>query len=411
MMVTQKKKQTLPDRVKARTLYKRHRSQFDMVVRRLYRKINGILQSAGLKPTIKFRIKDFDSYYDKLNRFYDKGESIVITDLLAMRIICPFLENLEEVEHLLKENFKIHEIERKGEQHSFKEFGYDSTHILIRLPEYALEENMPFAKDVCEVQLRTTLQDAWAEVEHQLVYKSDLKIPNESIKRKLASLNASLTLSDIIFQEIRDFQKEIKEKDERRRKAFHNKIKVMDSDFMSHESDEIVSHTGIVMNGNAKPKNKLEKLILDSLDAHSNQQYDQAISIYSQILSMKCKAPIRSIIYNHRGMAYFLISDFRRAIKDFSKAIQFNEKNYRAFYNRGLGYRVLHRYEASIEDFEEAISHNAMLFDSIYGLAQSWFDLSNYSMALNYCEQVLDLKPDFSPAKQLKKTILQKMIS
>ena len=54
------------------------------------------------------------------------------------------------------------------------------------------------------------MQDAWAEVEHELVYKSDITLPNQSIRRKLASLNATLTLSDLIFQEIRDYQKEIR---------------------------------------------------------------------------------------------------------------------------------------------------------------------------------------------------------
>jgi putative GTP pyrophosphokinase len=38
------------------------------------------------------------------------------------------------------------------------------------------------------VQLRTILQDAWAEVEHELIYKSDIKLPNASIRRKLAAL-------------------------------------------------------------------------------------------------------------------------------------------------------------------------------------------------------------------------------
>ncbi len=66
-------------------------------------------------------------------------------------------------------------------------------------------------KRVCEIQLRTILQDAWAEVEHELVYKSDISLPNQSIRRKLASLNATLTLSDLIFQEIRDYQKEIRQ--------------------------------------------------------------------------------------------------------------------------------------------------------------------------------------------------------
>jgi putative GTP pyrophosphokinase len=55
---------------------------------------------------------------------------------------------------------------------------------------------------VCEVQVRTILQDAWAEVEHELVYKAEFTPFDEPMKRKLAALNANLTLSDMLFQEI-----------------------------------------------------------------------------------------------------------------------------------------------------------------------------------------------------------------
>ena len=65
-------------------------------------------------------------------------------------------------------------------------------------------------RHVVEVQVRTILQDAWAEVEHELIYKSHFRFPNsDSIRKKLAAVNASLSLADMIFQEIRDAQKEM----------------------------------------------------------------------------------------------------------------------------------------------------------------------------------------------------------
>src|SRR4030042_649753 len=110
---------------------------------------------------------------------------------------------------ILREKFDVEETDRKGVRQSFREFGYDSTHLMIRCDRYLLRgEGAPLVA-VCEVQLSTTLQDAWSEVEHELVYKGGLVPFDMPLKRKLAALNANLTLADIIFQEIRDYRKSI----------------------------------------------------------------------------------------------------------------------------------------------------------------------------------------------------------
>jgi putative GTP pyrophosphokinase len=125
---------------------------------------------------------------------------VTINDFFGLRIVCPFLEDIETVSSLIASHFEILETERKANQHSFREFGYDSVHLAIPLTTQLTGRSMPGVRKVCEIQLRTTLQEAWAEVEHELVYKSDISLPNQSIRRKLASLNATLTLSDLIFK-------------------------------------------------------------------------------------------------------------------------------------------------------------------------------------------------------------------
>jgi putative GTP pyrophosphokinase len=188
--------------------------------------VQNVLQDHGSFPTIKCRVKRFDAYFDKLikmSRHYRESDIPPLTDFLALRIICPFLEDLEIIEDLIKTNFTVIELDRKGLRHSIREFGYDSVHFLIKIDPAARKHALPYMSDVCEVQLRTILQDAWAEVEHELIYKSDITLPIESIRRKLAAINATLTLSDLIFQEIRDYQKEIRERDRKRRQSLEIK--------------------------------------------------------------------------------------------------------------------------------------------------------------------------------------------
>ncbi len=87
-------------------------------------------------------------------------------------------------------------------------FGYQSIHYLVkltsrraRLPEYD-----PFADSIAEIQVRTILQHAWAEIEHDIQYKSALVIPAE-IRRRFMSLAGMLEIADREFQGIQDADK------------------------------------------------------------------------------------------------------------------------------------------------------------------------------------------------------------
>ena len=101
-----------------------------------------------------------------------------------------------------------------------------------------------------------------------------------------------------------------------------------------------------------KPKSPLEKDIFEALEAHSANHYKKAITIYTRILKQKLQPRIRTIIYNHRGMGFFVQSRYDKALKDFSKAIEFDGQNPNGYNHRGMTYRVLHEYDKAIGDIE-----------------------------------------------------------
>lgn len=83
--------------------------------------------------------------------------------------------------------------------------GYQSVHYLVMLkqnrttlPEYRKFENL-----VAEIQVRTILQHAWAEIEHDIQYKSVKTIPS-SIRRRFMSLAGLFEIADREFQAIQD---------------------------------------------------------------------------------------------------------------------------------------------------------------------------------------------------------------
>lgn len=334
---------------------------------------------------------------------------IQITDLLGIRIVCPFLEDLETFEQLISQSFEILEMEHKAEQHSFREFGYDSIHLLVKTRTPDNPATLPHSCNVCEIQLRTILQEAWAEVEHELVYKSDIAMPNYSIRRKLASLNASLTLSDLIFQEIRDNQKEIRRRGEKCRQN----VESLSGDYSEIDISQLpeLDNSGSDETDipDQLPPGKLEKLMLKALEAHSNSQFRQAIDIYSIILQKQLDPVIGSLIYNHRGMALFALAEYQQGIKDFNNALEHNDDNTRAWINRGLAYRVLEKFDQSLEDYDKAIEMVPQQYEGYWGRAQTYFEMKLYSRALNDCRKALERNPDFSPAQELEKTLLRKL--
>jgi hypothetical protein len=96
------------------------------------------------------------------------------------------------------------------------QFGYRSLHYVAKLPEHRITMEHENHKDCkIEIQMRTVLQHAWAEIEHDLGYKSKLSIPDE-FKRGFNRLAALLETADVEFgrlkKSIDDYPKEVLKK-------------------------------------------------------------------------------------------------------------------------------------------------------------------------------------------------------
>ncbi len=368
-----------------------------------------ILEKQGLTPAIKYRVKNFEAYFDKLRKQNAQNTSprlLTVNDFFGLRIVCPFLEDIETVSSLVSSHFEVLETERKANQHSFREFGYDSLHLAIRLDAYMKGRSMPGIRNICEIQLRTILQDAWAEVEHELVYKSDISLPNQSIRRKLASLNATLTLSDLIFQEIRDYQKEIRQHGRKRRASIERGS--MDQDFIAISHPTSASPPSRMGPIPSTMASHLEKTMLRALQAHSNHDLENAVTLYGQLLGMRLDRKMRGLVYNHRGMAYFASGSHLRALKDFTQAISYDPESDRGYANRGLCYRVLKKYDKALQDFNHSLMLNQSRPDSYFGRAQTYYDMQQFDQALEDCEKALVIQSDFQPARELLKNLQSK---
>ena len=341
------------------------------------------------QPTYKSRIKSFNSYYKKVLRQHPEEAAtsnslVCLTDMMGIRIICTFLEDIEIVLAQIKEMFDIYEIEVKGAQQSFKEFGYESVHVLVKIPKDCVPENLPEDKKlpdelVCEIQIRTILQDAWAEVEHELIYKTEFTPFDMPLRRKLASMNASLSLADIIFQEIRDYQKNLQSEMTMRRRSFYEKADELTINEKSERKNELFEKINPYVQGT------IDELLLQAIKAHNAGDLDNAILIYTKIIESK-PAPnniVLSVIHKHRGMAYFSKNDYENALVDFRLSFEYDNKSFRSIYYEGIVYSIQKQYEKAVECFTKSLEINEYQSHTFYRRALAYYELQEYENSMN----------------------------
>lgn len=127
-----------------------------------------------------------------------------ITDLSGIRVITFFLDTISKIEKIIEEQFLLVEKKDKSlELIQNDKFGYQSFHYLVRLnsARCSLPEYKEFKDLIAEIQVRTILQHSWAEIEHDIEYKSDSTMPS-LIRRRFASLASLIEIADREFEAI-----------------------------------------------------------------------------------------------------------------------------------------------------------------------------------------------------------------
>ena len=199
------------------TQYDQQRKKYERFAREVEHQLRCILEEEGIVcNAITSRVKERDSLTQKIDVKSDKYKSLSeVTDIAGIRIITYYDSDVERAEKIVEREFCVDKENsiNKREALGPEKFGYCSVHYVVSMNEDRLKlpENRGYAGIKCEIQIRTVLQHAWAEIEHDLGYKSEIDIPKD-IRRSFSRLAGLLEVADKEFQEIRDFLETYREK-------------------------------------------------------------------------------------------------------------------------------------------------------------------------------------------------------
>jgi putative GTP pyrophosphokinase len=159
------------------------------------------LDDLKIKPhSVASRVKGYESLQAKAqSRGYSNPISEV-SDLAGVRVVTLFLSDLSAVCTDIGSTFSIIERDDKLEQSGSETFGYSSVHFVCELDEgfrgtrYDRLRHRRF-----EIQVRTLLMDAWANVSHYLDYKGEASIPSD-LRRDFHALSGLFYVADRHFE-------------------------------------------------------------------------------------------------------------------------------------------------------------------------------------------------------------------
>ncbi|MCX5876904.1 MAG: hypothetical protein NT087_11550 [Deltaproteobacteria bacterium] len=225
---------------------------------------------------ITFRAKSLNSFCGKITRKQYKEPLAQITDLAGVRIVYLYKNDLNAIENIIESEFKVIEKVDKLEDSGDDRFGYGATHYIVKLGKASSGARYDDLKKLlCEIQVRTVLQDSWAIIAHHLSYKQESDVPRE-LKRKLNSLSGLFETADDQFDRLKE-----------ERQQYINKIKenVTKKDIFLQQDinlDTLNEYMSSRIPGYQNTRSEDTSKLVESLTSHGYKKISQLEHVFSK---------------------------------------------------------------------------------------------------------------------------------
>lgn len=149
------------------------------------------------------RVKGIESALGKVGRKGYNNPIQQMTDLVGVRFVVLLSDDIEKICNIIQDNEEWIAIVSKDYQDDIeanpKLFDYQSKHFEIRPKVDSVISGLNITTDMCcEVQVRTLLQHAYAELVHDSIYKPVGPVPKKA-ERQIARSMALMETTDELF--------------------------------------------------------------------------------------------------------------------------------------------------------------------------------------------------------------------
>ena len=199
--------------------YDKNKALYEQFSQEIEEIITKILKSKDIPyQSVCHRVKEKESYLNKCKNEKYTDPVNQITDISGIRIIAYTNQDVASICKILQDEFCVDKgnSENKADILETDKVGYLSVHYILQLSSKRLElsEYKLYEGLKCEVQVRTLLQHAWAEIEHDRNYKFAGVLPKK-IKRRFYLIAGVLEMMDHEFdklsEDIDEYAKSMKE--------------------------------------------------------------------------------------------------------------------------------------------------------------------------------------------------------
>jgi tetratricopeptide (TPR) repeat protein/S1-C subfamily serine protease len=104
----------------------------------------------------------------------------------------------------------------------------------------------------------------------------------------------------------------------------------------------------------------------------------------------------RAAFYSNRGLTYYALKEYPKAIADYTKAIAINPELAEAYYNRGTAYSALKDYPKAIADYTQAIAIKPDHADAYLNRGNTYLALKDYPKAIADFNKTIEINPKYA---------------
>ena len=134
------------------------------------------------------------------------------------------------------------------------------------------------------------------------------------------------------------------------------------------------------------------------IEAHQNNNLDDAITYYTEVISLDSDHSIIPQAYHNRGNAYYFKGEYDRAIADYDKTIELNPNEAQTYYNRGNAYYSKGAYDRAITDYNNAIILNPRFAQAYHSRGNAYYVKGAYDLAIADYNNAIKWNPNDAQA-------------